>query len=351
MISADIIFLRRKGVLVMKKNVFVSLLFCGLSFAEIIVSGTITENTWWVKEKNPYILVNDLVIAPQARLVIEPGVEILIEKPVKIPDGIEQMDYLDSFTVAIKVFGALHAAGTPLEPIIFKGNNVKDTYTHWYGIYIDSRRSEEITISYASVSSAGNGIWVKNGSPMIRNTLFEFNNVGLRAEKKSAVRAVHCVFTQNYLAGIRVINSNPHIYNSIITDNEITGLWGDDNVEIVFKNNLCWGNGSKDFSGVNPNLGVMKKTNVNGDSVDINGNLRCDPIFLENPKEKIFQKDGKKAKKAASQDIFEKIKDKRYFLSPYSPCVDAGAADKIFREPDGSPPDLGLWGGAEYIRF
>ena len=337
----------------MKKIVFALILslFLGYIFAETVISGTITENTWWTKDKGPYILVNDLVIATQARLVIEPGVEVLMEKPVKIPEGIEQIDNLDSFTVAIKVFGALFAVGTPTNPIVFKGKDVKDKYTHWYGIYIDSPRSREITISYTSISSAVNGIWVNNGSPMIRNSLLEFNNTGLRIEKKSSVRAVHCIFTHNYLAGIRVIGSNPYIYNSIIIDNDITGLWGDDRVEIVFKNNLCFRNGDRDFVDTDPHFGIMKNLNANGDSIDIYGNLRCDPVFAGSIKEENLQKQGKTAKKATSENIYNEIKDKRYFLSPYSPCIDAGAADKIFREPDGSPPDLGIWGGADYIRF
>jgi hypothetical protein len=336
---------------VMKKNLLVFLLLLGQVFAETVIFGTITENSWWTKEKSPYIIINDLLIAQQAKLVIEPGVEVLIDKPLKIPEGIEQIDYLDSFTVAIKVLGVLQAVGTPLDPIVFKGKDVSDTYTHWYGIYIDSRRSQEIIITNTSISSAANGIWVNNGLPIIRNSLFEFNNVGIRLEKKAAARVAHCVFAQNYLAGIRIVGSNPQIYNSIITNNEITGIWGDGNVEITFKNNLCWGNRDKDYSGTNPSFGIMAKLNANGDSTDVFGNLRCDPVFWGSPKEQTLQNSNKKEKKPFSQEFFDDIKDKRYFLSPYSPCIDAGVTDKMFRESDGSFPDLGIWGGAEYLRF
>jgi hypothetical protein len=201
----------------MKKLVFAILIFSvSFVFGQTIFSGIITENTWWTPAKSPYILTNDVVVAPNARLVIEPGVTILIEKPTRIPEGIDQIDHLDSFTVSIKVYGAIYALGTPQKPIIFKGKDVEpdDIYTHWSGIYINSRRTQEVVIGFASISSAGNGIWVVSGRPMIRNVLFEFNNIGLRMEKKSAVRAVHCVFAKNYLAGIRVLESNPFIFKT-----------------------------------------------------------------------------------------------------------------------------------------
>jgi len=339
----------------MEKSVFAIIFlsfFSRLVFAETIVEGVITENSWWTPDKSPYVITNDLIIAQNAKLIIEPGVEVLIERPVKMPVGIEQIDHLDSFSVAIKVFGVIYAVGTPQNPIIFKGKDVEETYTHWYGIVISSRRTQEISIGFATVSSAANGICVKNGGmPVIRNTLFEFNNVGLRIEGRSSVRVLHCVFSQNYLAGLRVLDSNPYIYNSIITNNNIVGLWGDKNTEIEFKNNLCWGNGNKDYSDTDPNFGIMKKLNSNGDSVDIAGNLRCDPVFAGSVKESELQKKGAKEKIPYSTKIIDQIEDKRYFLSPYSPCIDAGTPDKMFRENDGSLPDLGIFGGAEVIRF
>jgi hypothetical protein len=336
-----------------KKTFFAILFFtAGVCFAETIIFGTITENTWWTTKNSPYILTNDLVIAPQARLVIEPGVEIVIEKPTRIPENITQIDRSDSFTVAIKVYGALHALGTPLNPIVFRGKDIseQDTYTHWFGILIDSKRTQEITIGYATVSSAVNGIWVKGGMPLIRNNLFEFNNVGLRLDAKSTARVVHCVFAQNYLAGIRVVDSNPYVYNSIIVNNNLIGLWGDKNTEIAFKNNLSFGNG-RNYVDADPLLGRNSKVNANGDSTDTAGNLSCDPIFLGSVKEEEAKKSDRAEKKPSSQNILNEIVDDRYFLSTYSPCIDAGVSDKMFREIDGTLPDLGIWGGAEVIRF
>jgi hypothetical protein len=337
----------------MKKIVFIALFFCvNFVFGETIVSGIITENAWWTADKSPYILANDVVIAPDARLVIEPGVTILIEKPTRIPDGIKQIDELDSFTVAIKVYGAIYALATPTNPITIKGKDVSpdDNYTHWAGIYIDSRRTAESVIGFATISSAANGIWIKNGRPLIRNVLFEFNNVGLRMENKSSVRVMHCIFAKNYLTGIRILDSNPYIYNSIIVSNNLTGLWGDRKTKIDLRNNLFFDNG-RNFADTDPLYGKNSKVNENGDSTDFAGNLVTDPIFAGTLKEEKARNSGKIARKPMFSNIFDEIADKRYFLSPFSPAIDAGINDKMFREVDGSLPDLGIWGGAEVIRF
>ncbi|MCL1945957.1 MAG: right-handed parallel beta-helix repeat-containing protein [Chitinivibrionia bacterium] len=342
-------FCRNKNLVAIILAVFLSVSFC---FAQTIISdGIISQHTRWTADESPYILTNDVVVEQQARLVIDPGVEILIEKPIKIPSNIEQVSVLDSFTVKITINGALHAIGTPTSPIIFRGKDIENPYTHWFGIVIDSRKSQEVSIGYTIITSAANGITVNSGIPFIRNTLFEFNNVGLRLENRADARVFHCVFSQNYLAGIRVVDSNPFIYNSILINNNMLGLWGDKNTEIAFKNNLAFGNG-RNFSDTDPRFGRNTRTNANGDSTDFAGNLVMDPIFIENfAAQNAAQNAGKRQKLPMSQSIINEIKDQRYFLSPFSPCIDAGIGDRGFRETDGSLPDMGIWGGAEVIKF
>ena len=326
-----------------------------ICFARTVIDGQIiTTNTWWTVANSPYILTNDVVVAPQARLVIEAGVEVLVERPLRIPEGIDQLDNLDSHTVSIKVFGALHALGTPTRPIIFRGQNVEENFTHWYGIVIRSARTRDMVIGYATISSAAYGIRVIGGQPLIRNVLFEFNNIGVRIEERSTARIAHCVFSQNFLAGVRAYNSNPLIYNSILINNNMTGLWGDSHTKIDFRNNLLFDNG-RNFSLTDPYFGRKNRVNSNGDSTDFQGNMIMDPIFLGSVQEAEARKEGKRTqRRAASTNIFESIEDetrKRFFLSPFSPAIDAGVSDRVFREIDGTLPDLGIWGGPEILRF
>ena len=338
-----------------KKYALVIFFVVGICFARTVIDGQIiTTNVWWTAANSPYILTNDIVVAPQARLVIEAGVEVLVERPTRIPEGIEQLDNLDSHTVAIKVYGALHALGTPTKPIVFRGLNVEENFTHWYGIVIKSARTQDMVIGYATISSAAHGIRVIGGQPLIRNVLFEFNNIGVRIEERSTARIAHSIFSQNFLAAVRVYNSNPRIYNSILINNNMTGLWGDSHARIDFKNNLLFDNG-RDFSLTDPLFGRNSRVNSNGDSTDFMGNMIMDPIFLGSVSEAEARKEGKRTqRRAASINIFETIEDekrKRFFLSPFSPAIDAGVNERMFREIDGTPPDLGIWGGPETLRF
>jgi len=317
----------------------------------VILGEIISVNTWWTADNSPYILTNDVIVAPQARLVIEPGVEILIDRPIHVPEGIEQLDNIDSLTVSIKIFGALHALGTPTNPIIFRGINVEDNFTHWHGITIRSARTNDMVIGHAIISSAVHGIRVIGGNPLIRNVVFEFNNIGIRIEERSTARVAHCIFTKNFLAGIRVYNSNPLIYNSILVSNNMTGLWGDSHTKIDFRNNLLFDNG-RNFSLTDPYFGLNDRVNSNGDSTDFMGNMIMDPIFLGSFQESVARRDGNRRQRdASSLRILENISDRRFLLSPFSPAIDAGVSDRAFREPDGSLPDLGIWGGPEIIRF
>ncbi|MCL2844482.1 MAG: right-handed parallel beta-helix repeat-containing protein [Chitinivibrionia bacterium] len=341
-----------------KISVLATFFVVSVCFARTVIDGeVITTNTWWRAENSPYILTNDVVVAPQARLVIEAGVEVLIERPIRIPEGIEQLDNLDSQTVSIKVFGALHALGTPTRPIVFRGLNVEEgnQFTHWYGIVIRSARTQDMVIGYATISSAAHGIRVIGGQPLIRNVLFTFNNIGVRVEDRSTARIAHSVFSQNFLTGIRVYNSNPLIYNSILVNNNMTGLWGDSHARIDFRHNLLFDNG-RDFSLTDPLFGRNDRVNSNGDSTDFKGNMVMEPIFLGSFAEAAVRKEGRRAeRRAASYNIMESISAddvrRRFFLSPFSPAIDAGVSDRVFREIDGSLPDLGIWGGPETLRF
>lgn len=329
------------------------LLMSMFASAETLVSGLIDKNERWTIDKSPYVVVNDLVIAAHAELLIDPGVEVLIEKPRHLADSITQLDQLDSFTVSIRVHGSFRVAGQAQNPVVFRGCTVEDPYTHWYGIVCDSRSDKSISIKYAVFSGAVTAISVRQGSPLIRNSLFKKNTVGVHAEGRSQPRIAQSLFTKNYLAAIRVQDANPRIYNSIITGNRTMGVWGDNTSEVDFRYNLCYGNEDRDYVDVDPLLGVLSRVNSEGDSVDYRYNLRTSPIFVGSPEEKRM-KEALAKEDAVLQEkgtVLEETNKRHFVLSPYSPAIDAGHEGARFRELDGSPSDLGLWGGAEFLNF
>ncbi len=118
-----------------------------------------------------------------------------------------------------------------------------------------------------------------------------------------------------------------HMYNN--NQNPIRIGW--DGAPMIIRNNiLAFNNGMGIFvTAANTNLPdkfflgnnnvYMNSTNyfIVDDPTGINGNISVDPLFCDN--------------------------DSLFILSSDSPCIDAGAAD--LKDADGSPSDLGMYGG------
>lgn len=332
--------------------------------AETVVSGIILKNEWWSRDKSPYVVTNDILIGPDARLVIEPGVEILVEKPLKLPDGISQVSQADTFSTSIRIHGALRCIGTADQPIIFRGKYVSkgDEYTHWEGITLKTKRSDEIFIAYTQIHNASTALRIEKGDPLIRNTLFEKNSVGIKVTDGSSPRIVNSLFTDNFLCGLKIEKANPEVYNSIFFRNRNIALWGDHVSKIKFKYNGLYGNGDKNFVNCSPELGAVAEVNKNNDSSDVHGNLFLDPIFVGSTseknekakrKEELLESSIRKPSQRELMDIETAPRfseGRKFFLSKFSPYINAGNPASQYDEPDGSHPDLGIWGGPEFLK-
>ncbi len=325
--------------------------------AETVVRGVINGQERWVVEKSPYILTNDLLISKDGRLVIEPGVEVLVEQPTYVPASIQQINGVDSFGVTIKVEGALYCVGQSHNPIVMRGRYIKESYTHWCGIELNSSRSDEIVIGYTNIANATAGITVKKGMPLLRNLVLEFNNIGVLSLGLSTPRIIQSIFTANFLAAVRIKESNPELYNNIVYENRNVGIWGDRVSDFIFEHNLVYDNGDRDYVACPVGLGVNKKKNRNGDSVDVYQNLSVNPLFVGSKAvETLLHKEAKDRAEQTFDGVVEveylDSSSAKYELYKDSPCINAGKAmgDK-FKEADGSHADLGVLGGPAFIEF
>lgn len=333
-----------------------------VSLGKTVFSGVIDAQERWTLENSPYILTNDVHITASGRLVVEPGVEVLVESPQRVPVDILQENSVDSFGVMIKVDGAIYCEGKEHNPIVFKGRYLEERYTHWCGIVLNSHRSDEILLSYVKISDATSGVSVRKGMPLIRNSVFEFNNIGVATSGFSTPRIIQSNFSGNFLAALRVKESNPELYNNVITSNRNVGIWGDRISDFVFMNNLVFGNGDRDYVDCPLKMGKLSEVNRNGDSVDVYQNLSQDPMYEGTPlviKRRLEK--NRKAREKTLSDTIEKSSEtvvdssdvyRHYRLSEFSPCIDAGyrTGDR-FKEVDGTDADLGLFGGPEHIVF
>lgn len=334
--------------------------------SETRVSGRITQSTRWTAEKGPYIVRGDLVIEKQARLSIAPGTRILISPPVHYDSDIQQYDSVDSVTTAIKIKGMLSCIGRRDQRIVFAplGENRQNS---WYGIVFDESYDQLTEIAFADIAGACNGVVVRGCSPIIRNSIIEFNNVGILCKEKGNARVYNCVISSNQVAGIRAIASNPVFYNNIIVNTKNNGLWCDGVSQVDFKYNCLFGNADGDLLDCDPRLGILLEKKAS-DSTDYAHNIYRNPIFAGSPEDSVAVEHDislptEKSRisdttlaKVLHEELVDSLAAKRrerqyprFSLSPYSPCRDAGAPFKQMKDPDGSRNDMGIYGGPEFF--
>lgn len=339
-----------------------------LLFAQTEKYGVIDGDERWTMEHSPYVISDDLYVSPKGRLIISPGVKVIIGKPSAYHPRIKQLDHIDSFNISIQVEGIFTCVGRPGNRISFVGESTDSLRCDWYGIVLNGSSDNFTELAFTDIAGACYGLSVRACGPLIRNCVFEYNNVGMKIEEVSDPQISNCVIAHNFTAGTRITRANPEFFNNLIVFNRNNGLWCDGVSRITFEYNCVFGNGEKDLIDCNPELGIPVDENKNGDSVDFEDNLFMNPVFAGTAAESLsvehdtsLPTDKSRIKDTAlAKVIYDSLVDttvhqwriapaKRYMLSTYSPCIDAGKKDKIFRDADGSRNDIGLYGGPEFI--
>lgn len=355
------------------------ILFTALSFIFIQISsieaatekkGIISKNERWTKEESPYIITDDILITPMARVVITPGVKILVGKPIAYVPGIKQIDNLDSFSVAITVQGSFKCVGRIDNRITFSSLHADSQHCQWYGIVLDNDLENEIEMAFVDVAEACNGITINKGAPLLRNCLLEYNNTGFVLKNNSKPQIYNSIISSNITAGIFIDKSNPTILNSIIAFNRNIGIWSDGISSTTLNNNCIFGNGDKNLYKTDPRYGILTKVNHKKDSIDFASNIFQDPIFAGSPSDSAaiendlsLQTDKSRIiDTTIAKMVSDTLKDyqaikvreknyKRFSLSPYSPCNNSGKKGKPFSNLDGSRNSMGIYGGQEFGDF
>ncbi|MCX7726792.1 MAG: right-handed parallel beta-helix repeat-containing protein [Chitinispirillaceae bacterium] len=352
------------------KIILISLVIVTLVLSQQRVGGIILRDTRWKGEDSPFFVESDVVVRRNVRLIIDPGVTVIINpSPAKVDTAVRQENKTDSSTVAIKVYGTLICKGKSNRRIIFKPDSPEKKGTLWYGIQLYEADDDFTELSYTDITGAAYGIEVIRCSPIIRNCIVEYNHIGILCGEKSTPRIYNCVISYNLVSGVKIETSNPHITNNIIAFNLNNGIWCDGVSKVVCTYNCIYGNKDGDLFECDPEIGIKIKKNKKGDSVDVFNNLFMDPVFagsiadsvaasqdINIPTDKKFLKDttissivNSDTKKDLTDDNKQKRRKERYLLSKYSPCIDAGHPSEAFKDRDGSFNDMGIWGGPEFI--
>jgi len=332
------------------------------------VSGIIRKHVRWTLDKSPYDITDDLYITETGKVTVVPGVEIRVGKPMYYNDSIPQNDGLDSQTIAITVEGVFRCTGRMDNHVKISARDKSTTSSKWYGIILAEKYENFSEIAFTEISGANYGILVKGCSPTVRNSLIEFNNVGIKMVSGANLTLVNSIVAHNFTSGIILDMSSPEIQNCIIAFNQNYGVWCDGISRMEFKYNCLYGNLDGDLVRCDPRFAILEKKNKQKDSVDYADNLYVDPIFAGSPSDSTLKSEGQQsgatqisvqdttlAKITSLQDSVKKNNEQlpitppsRYRLSKYSPCIDAGNPKKAYRDMDGSLNDMGIFGGPEF---
>jgi hypothetical protein len=337
-------------------------------FAQTKVGGVLSGENRWDLAGSPYIVECDLLVPRFAHLTVDPGVKVIINKQRYIPEKIAQFDALDSGSISIRVEGTLSCVGKRNKRVVFAPQEVGENRLGWYGIIFEKVNGKFNEIAFTDLTGAFNGITARECNPLVRNCIIEGNNIGINCLANGSALVFNCIVTNNYAAGIRVQEANPHIANSIIVKNRNNGLWCDGASKVTFEYNCVFGNRDGNFLDCDPRYGRLTRVTKAKDSVDAAWNFYRDPVFFGTQADSIafahdvmIPTDSSKVKnKRVAKMVQKKPRDSsfgryrkktkpRYTLSRYSPCVNNGDPESAYRDADGSRNDIGLYGGPEFF--
>lgn len=158
----------------------------------VLVRGSITGNETWTAEK-PYLVNSGIRVERSAVLTISPGTRV----------------YFHSGT-GLYVKGKVIAEGTPVQPIIFRGDRVEDIYKNvpdqWNGILLFSG-SQDNVFNHVEIKNANIGLQVGT----------------IETEGSASVIVANSKIYNHAYAGIFALKSKIRAYNTLITN---CGLYG-----------------------------------------------------------------------------------------------------------------------------
>lgn len=181
--------------------------------AQTEVMGAILEDTNWIKDNSPYLVVDDIIIFEDMTLTIEPGVEVLVSQGV---------------TIEIRN-GTLIAIGTETDTIKIISNLGDDNRTHWKGFLVKglvdiSTPKVQIDMSYCQLSNADilfDLDYAHHSNHFNHVSFIHNNHVNYQVGQTGfATRFTNCSFINNN-RGMHAQNEDGIVDNCYFQDNVI----------------------------------------------------------------------------------------------------------------------------------
>jgi parallel beta-helix repeat protein len=163
------------------------------------VEGTITLDTTWTLVDNPFVVSNDIVVAANATLTIEPGVEVR---------------FGGNFSLVVN--GAIIAVGTDSRMIRFTTND-PEKQVSWQTILINSSGSSSLI--HCIIEYGTNGTTVDNGSVEMQNDTIDSNLENGIVMNDGDLVAANNEISNNTNAGVRLTGGTVDIDDNVIESN------------------------------------------------------------------------------------------------------------------------------------
>jgi hypothetical protein len=266
-----------------------------------------------LKSKSPYIVSDNISIAPGATLSIEPGTFIYFKS-----------------SAGFFISGGIRAIGTKELPIVFQGFG-----NSWVGIHSENPTDSLIFI-YCDIIEIylpiGNdyhygGVDISNANIIFRNCYFNYNYA-------------------RYGGALSISFCNSEIINNIFYDNESIDYGGailSQNSSNKIINNTFYKNFCQNFGGaisvVDP-VNEDIQNNIFYDNFSFRGNPTI--YFVSGDSTNIFQQYNYLDPDSLTPQF---ISTSDLHLQSDSPCKDAGNPSPEFNDVDGSRNDQGAYGG------
>ena len=225
------------------------------------VLGTIHGAVVWKAAKSPYVMKENVFVAKDGLLTIEPGVEV---KVVRLTEHTQS----SSAYVGLQILGTLRAEGTPDSMITFtSASGQTDLYIEWQGI-VFGRNCLPGILKWVLVEDAIIGVKAYS-SALIAHCVFRKCPTGISLEPDFAGDVMHNVTAYNSWGIMcRGTRAEATIVNNIFYDNgtgnqDGTGIRGLYDTIVYVDYNLYWSSNpdatASFYSGKEPGKHDIKK--------------------------------------------------------------------------------------------
>lgn len=297
----------------------------------------------WKRKQGPLHLAGTVVVGPGATLVLEAGTEIRIGMFDSCPDPLAPAE--EKGIALVVRGGVLRVQGAPGKPVVFRPEAGSGGYA-WNGIRVElAPRDGAASLRWTEIVRASKGVAFVASAGRLDHVVVEDCGIGVASLKGASPTVSHSVIHRSAIADIVSSRSALRVASTLFLDGAGDGIRFDGVGLAEIRTSAFWGHRGTAIVRGPPGLGAWK-----GDSVpDRFGNWRTDPVLSGSESHAVRLRRAQDS--LAGLPWFRPRRlpqapsgQGRWVLSPFSPLIDRGASRRC-ADPDGSPCDIGLWGG------